>query len=160
MRLPKLQAPKINKIMSKSVSNSVMLTLKAPTPQNGQTHSNNSSATADKLFEWVWPFCGVGAERVNGKINQNISQGSQTILRRCYVKSFLKIFAKFTRKHLYWSLFLIKLQVKVCNFIKETLAWLFSCEFCEIFRNNYFPQYRRTAASERFMNICLTLELS
>ena len=53
MRLPKLQAPKINKIMSKSVSNSVMLTLKAPTPQNGQTHSNNSSATADKLFEWV-----------------------------------------------------------------------------------------------------------
>ena len=82
MRLPKLQAPKINKIMSKSVSNSVMLTLKAPTPQNGQTHSNNSSATA---------------ERVNGKINQNISQGSQTILRRCYVK---KVFLKFLQNSL------------------------------------------------------------
>ena len=27
---------------------------------NGQTHSNNSSATADELFECVWPFCGVG----------------------------------------------------------------------------------------------------
>ena len=26
------------------------LTLQAPTPQNGQTHSNNSSATADELF--------------------------------------------------------------------------------------------------------------
>ena len=25
--------------------------------QNGQTNSNNSSA--DKLFECVWPFCGV-----------------------------------------------------------------------------------------------------
>ena len=24
--------------------------------QNGQTHSNNSSATADELFESVWPF--------------------------------------------------------------------------------------------------------
>ena len=28
------------------------------TSQNGQTHSNNSSATADKLFECVWPFVG------------------------------------------------------------------------------------------------------
>ena len=26
--------------------------------------SNNLSATADKLFECVWPFCGVGALRV------------------------------------------------------------------------------------------------
>ena len=29
----------------------------APTPQNGQTHSNNSLAKADKLYECVWPFC-------------------------------------------------------------------------------------------------------
>ena len=35
--------------------------------KNGQTHSNNSSALADKLFECVWPFCGVGASRVNPK---------------------------------------------------------------------------------------------
>ena len=26
--------------------------------------SNNLSAIADKLFEYVWPFCGVGALRV------------------------------------------------------------------------------------------------
>ena len=38
-----------------------VLTLYAPTPQNGQTHSDNSSAKADGLFEYVWPFCGVGA---------------------------------------------------------------------------------------------------
>ena len=31
------------------------------TPQNGLTHSNNSLATADELFECVRPFCGVGA---------------------------------------------------------------------------------------------------
>ena len=37
------------------------LTLKTPIPQNSQTHSNNSSAFADELFECVWPLCGVGA---------------------------------------------------------------------------------------------------
>ena len=36
-----------------------------PTLQNGQTHLNNSSATADELFKCVWPFCGVGTWRVN-----------------------------------------------------------------------------------------------
>ena len=37
------------------------LTLEAPTPQNSQTHSNNSSAAADELFECVSPFYWVGA---------------------------------------------------------------------------------------------------
>ena len=36
-----------------------------PTPRNGQTHSNNLSAKANKLFECVWPFCGIGGLRVN-----------------------------------------------------------------------------------------------
>ena len=31
---------------------------KCITPQNGQRHSNNSSAKADDLFECVRPFCG------------------------------------------------------------------------------------------------------
>ena len=35
------------------------LTLHVPTPQNGQTHLNNSSAVADELFKCVWPFCRV-----------------------------------------------------------------------------------------------------
>ena len=35
-----------------------------PTLQNGQTHSNNSSATADELFEYVWPYCRVVTQRV------------------------------------------------------------------------------------------------
>ena len=38
-----------------------VLTIQAPTQQNGQTHSNNSSAFVDELFECVWLFCGVGA---------------------------------------------------------------------------------------------------
>ena len=47
----------------------IELTLTAPTPQNGQTHSNNLSAAADKLFECFWPFLGVGVYRVKlGKL--------------------------------------------------------------------------------------------
>ena len=42
------------------ISNEKQLTLKVPIPQNDQTHSNNSSATVDGLFECVWPFCKVG----------------------------------------------------------------------------------------------------
>ena len=36
-----------------------VLTLSAPNLQNDQTHSNNSSAKANDLFEDVWPFCGL-----------------------------------------------------------------------------------------------------
>ena len=49
----------------------LLFTLYAPTPQNGQTHSNNLCATVDQLFEFVWPFCGVSAYRV--KINPFIT---------------------------------------------------------------------------------------
>ena len=37
------------------------LSLSAPTRQNGLTHSNNPSASAEELIECVWLFCGVGA---------------------------------------------------------------------------------------------------
>ena len=51
-------------------------------------------------------------------------------------KSVLRNFAKFTGKHLCQNLFFNKvagLRFKACNFIKkETLAQVFSCEFCEI----------------------------
>ena len=38
-----------------------VLTLLAPTPQNSQPQSKNSSAAADELFECVWPFNAVGS---------------------------------------------------------------------------------------------------
>ena len=54
---------KIRPIHEEEVSNMWVgsLTLKAQTPQNGQTHSNNLSVTAEELFECVWPFYEVGA---------------------------------------------------------------------------------------------------
>ena len=51
-------------------------------------------------------------------------------------KGDLKNFAKFTGKHLRQSLIFSKKKKK--NFIKtETLAQVFSCEFCEIFTNTF-----------------------
>ena len=44
--------------------------------------------------------------------------------------------------------FLIKLQAKVCNFIKkETLARVFSCDFCEISKNTFFTEHLWATAS-------------
>ena len=53
----KLQDPQCHVEVNGSISDNFLvqtvLTLGAPNPQNGQTHSNNFSATADKLFECV-----------------------------------------------------------------------------------------------------------
>ena len=44
--------------------------------------------------------------------------------------------------------FLIKLQASSCNFIKrETLALVFSCEFCEVFQNIFITEYLRVTPS-------------
>ena len=50
--------------------------------------------------------------------------------------------AKFTGKHLCQSLYLNKVADLAYNFIKiETLAQVFSCEFCEISKNTFFTEY-------------------
>ena len=54
-------------------------------------------------------------------------------------------FTKFTGKHLRQSL----LFNKGCNFIKkETLAQVFSCEFCEISKHTLFTEHLWTTASD------------
>ena len=63
-------------------------------------------------------------------------------------KSVLKNFAIFTGKNLCQSLFLIKLQAQAWNLlIKETLAQVFPCEFCEVFKNTFFTEHLRMTAS-------------
>ena len=65
-------------------------------------------------------------------------------------KGVLKNFTKFTGKHLCQSLFFNKIAGgkkclffgQACNFIKkETLVQVFSCEFCEIFKNAFFIEH-------------------
>ena len=64
-------------------------------------------------------------------------------------KEVLKNFAKFTGKHLCQSLFFDKVyRPETYNVIKkETLAQVFSFEFCEIFKNTFFYRTALVAAS-------------
>ena len=65
-----------------------------------------------------------------------------------YKKAVLKSFANFTGEHLYWSLFLITLQVfRPEPYQEETPTQVISCEICKIFKNVYFEEYLRTTAS-------------
>ena len=51
-------------------------------------------------------------------------------------KVLLKNFLKFTGKHLCQSLFLNKVEgLKTATLLKKRQAQVFSCEFCEIFKN-------------------------
>ena len=66
--------------------------------------------------------------------------------RRVLWKGVLRNFAKFTGKHLCQSIFFNKVA-GACNFIKkETLAQVFSCEFCEISKNTFFYRTPLVAA--------------
>ena len=57
---------------------------------------------------------------------------------------FLKSLPIYRKRPVAESLF----SASACNFIKkETLVQVFSCEFCEIFKNTYFEEHLRTTAS-------------
>ena len=63
-------------------------------------------------------------------------------------KGVLRNFAKFTGKHLCQSLLFNKVVGQACNFIKkDTLAQVFSCEFCEISKSTFFHRTPLAAAS-------------
>ena len=64
----------------------------------------------------------------------------------------LKNFAVFTGKHLCQSLFFNKVAGAASNFIKkETLAQVFSCEFCKIFKKSF--SYRTPPVAASILNI-------
>ena len=64
-------------------------------------------------------------------------------------KGVIRNFATFTGKHLCQSLFFNKVAGAVCNFItKEAPAQMFSCEFWEIFKNNFLHGTLLVAASD------------
>ena len=78
------------------------------------------------------------------KITATKSVSSEAVVRRCSVKKVsLKNFTKFTGKHLCQSLFFNK----VASLRPETLAQVFSREFCEIFKNTFFYRTPPVAAS-------------
>ena len=77
-----------------------------------------------------------------------------------YEKRYFRNFAKFAGNNCARVSFLIKLQAQACNFIKkETLAQVFSCEFCKIFKNTFFTEHILATASAHVMNLLLFLIL-
>ena len=69
---------------------------------------------------------------------------------RCSVKEgVLKNFANFTGKYLYWSLLINLQDWEPATLLKKTPTQEFSCETCEIFKNIYFEEHLRTAASKK-----------
>ena len=95
----------------------------------------------------------------NGKsLNQHQKQSFRDVLsKRCSQK-----FNKIHRKTSGRLSFLIKLQGSTCSCInKETLAQVFSCEFCEISKNNFLHRAPLVAASAAFFfSICKYLTYS
>ena len=80
--------------------------------------------------------------------NLNLSSFKSSHQRCSVKKGVLRSFATFTGKHLCQSLFFHKVAGAACSFIKkETLAQVFSCEFCEISKNTFFTEHLWATAS-------------
>ena len=79
--------------------------------------------------------------------NQRCQYSCRSSQRRYSIKKdVLKSFTIFTGKHLCWSLFLITLQAfRLETLLKGTPTQVFSCEYCEIFKNSYFEEHLRMA---------------
>ena len=77
------------------------------------------------------------------KISQDLTK-PRSSRRRCSIwKGVLRNFAKFTGKHLCYSLFFNKAAgLRAATLLKEPLAQVLSCEFCEISKSTF--SYRTT----------------
>ena len=63
-------------------------------------------------------------------------------------KGVLKHFAKFTGKHLWQRIFFNKVAgLRPATFLEKRLAQMYSCEYCETFKNSYFCRTPAVAAS-------------
>ena len=89
-------------------------------------------------------------EKVTPVIWKNKTLGDRSNRRRCFVKKdVLRIFAKFTGKHLCQSLLFNKKPGASCLQLikKETLAQVFAREFCEISKSTLLHGTPMVAAS-------------
>ena len=67
-----------------------------------------------------------------------------------FLKSVVENFSRFLGKHLCQGLFLNKVagHRRPSILLKKTLSHVFSCEFCEIFKNTFFDRTPPLAGSE------------
>ena len=81
----------------------------------------------------------------------SMSKRIEEVTWRCSIKKvFLEISQNSQENNCAKVSFLINLQASACNFIKkETLAEVFSCEFCEISKSTFFYKTPPVAAAKR-----------
>ena len=106
----------------------------------------------DLLFYcWLWTvkfrfgcFMNIwGVKLTTFHVKVNLSNKKQTP-EVFYKKGFCKNFAKFTGKRLCQSLFFNKVAgLRPTTLLTETLAQMFSCEICKIFKNSFFTEHLR-----------------
>ena len=48
--------------------------------------------------------------------------------------------------------------LRTATLLKKTLTQVFSCEYCEIFKNTYYEELLGTAASEHFFTVEILVE--
>ena len=88
-------------------------------------------------------MCGIIFEKVKGVYAEAAAQR--------YYDKFCRIHKKTSVPE---SLFLAKLNLQTCSFIKnEALLQVFSCEFCKIRKNTFFAEHHQTSASD-YNSIC------
>ena len=77
------------------------------------------------------------------------SISTEAVAKRCSVKRVLLKISQDSQENTCARFsFLIQVQASACNFIKkETQAQVFSCEFCEIFKNTIFHRTPPVPAS-------------
>ena len=80
---------------------------------------------------------------------KTVSGSFRSSHQRCSVKKgVLRNFAKFTGKRLYQRIFFNKVAaLRSATLLKESLAQVFSREFCEISKNNFFTKHVRKTTS-------------
>ena len=89
--------------------------------ENPENHNSEIAANTNE----AWSFEFASYEQFYHQVSQ------------CYQNIVVpRNFAKFTGKH------------QCQSFKKETLAQVFSCEFCEFSKNTFFTEHLRTTASE------------
>ena len=99
-------------------------------PCNCCKHWINPSLAA-RFLKRVWPFWDI----MHWKVKVRNWKSSH---QKCSIKKgVLKYFAKLTGKHLRQSLFFKKKKDSKNSIKKETLAQVFSCEFCGIFKKPF-----------------------
>ena len=82
--------------------------------------------------------------KISGKLGSEAAIGG---VLQGVRKGVLRNFAKFTGKHLCQSFFFNKVAGLKPNIKKETLAQVFSGEFCEISKNIFFTEHLFATAS-------------